>query len=90
MSNQVQRTKEDLEREKQSTEYYKKKFEEERLRNQDLHEALADLRQKCEKWYNSAEMEEEMIVNKARSIASTLFSLLIFFFLLSLLHNWMN
>ena len=55
---------EKIKEKQRSDSYYKQLYEEEKLKNENLHHALMDLRKKCEKWYNSAEMEEELIVNK--------------------------
>lgn len=64
MNDEVKHLKEELAQEHQKALYYKQKYEDQKVENQNLHEALADLRRKVEKWHNSAEMEEEMIVNK--------------------------
>ena len=64
MNNEFEAITKELNKQKQRADFYKKVYDEEKLRNENLHSALIDLRKKCEKWYNSTEMEEEMIVNK--------------------------
>lgn len=70
----------ELQQQKAESAYYRQKFEEERLKNEELHETLGELRKKFEKLYNSTEMEEEMIVNKVRKVQQRIF----FLFILSL------
>ncbi len=66
MSNELDTIKQELVKEKQLSNFYHHLYEKEHAKNEELHAALLDLRKKCEKWYNSTEMEEEMLVNKVR------------------------
>ncbi len=71
MSSELEQLKSELAREKQQTNHYKRLYEEEKAENHHLHDVLNDLRKKCEKWYNSTEMEEEMLVNKVNNSRSS-------------------
>lgn len=66
INEEAENLRKELRKEKKRTDFYKNLYEEEKLRNEHLHNALLDLRKRCEKWYNSTEMEEEMIVNKVQ------------------------
>ncbi len=69
MSNELDTIKQELAKEKQLSNFYHHLYEREHAKNEELHAALLDLRKKCEKWYNSTEMEEEMLVNKVRIVS---------------------